>query len=478
MSEDSKKSENPNWVRIDRPHAAQNDTVETSAAKNTVAQTTTAAGGTAVPQTNAGGAAIRELSQVRTQATQLATHMQSMREELDHRESQLNAREVRTDSDMRAARLWLRERESELDDRSEELDRREKTLANSMSCLVADEESKKSSNDAEATELRAKIRQATEQLRSDRNQHDAELLAKQQELQQRRNATKALGRKLLKNLERHRVAIEAEAARRREQIEVEQQQNFDRKFKQTREQLEQRQAKLDAAEALLINSQADLEVQQQQLIMRRQRVEAELHEHRAELVRQQRQLDDKWQQRQKMLARRDEQLESRQSALEQTRCDVAATHREALELRLATEELWAKLAEIMPAASLTTELGKLRRKLAESYCLERSASLGQTQQLEASHERLAEQYVKLTAEKKELRDWVEYRQQDIERQAAVLVAREQELDRQETETSRQQEQWEIERRNYQTEIRGLMTELRRGGEPARSKPADITPAAV
>ncbi|MEE3218613.1 MAG: hypothetical protein VX257_00045, partial [Planctomycetota bacterium] len=78
MSEENKNSENPNWVRIDRPHAAQNDTVETSAEKNTVAQTTTAAGGTAGPQTNADGTAIRELSQVRTQATQLATHMQSM----------------------------------------------------------------------------------------------------------------------------------------------------------------------------------------------------------------------------------------------------------------------------------------------------------------------------------------------------------------------------------------------------------------
>ena len=53
------------------------------------------------------------------------------------------------------------------------------------------------------------------------------------------------------------------------------------------------------------------------------------------------------------------------------------------------------------------------------------------------------------------------RDENIEQQAARLVAREQVLDRQDDELRQAQSEWEEERQTYQTEIRRLLGELRR-----------------
>ena len=87
------------------------------------------------------------------------------------------------------------------------------------------------------------------------------------------------------------------------------------------------------------------------------------------------------------------------------------------------------------------------------------------QQLDEAENRLKDQYVNLTAERKELRDWVTRQQSDIEQQAARLVAREQELNQQDSDNRRTAEQWQQERRRYESEIRSLLTELRRPASP-------------
>ena len=72
--------------------------------------------------------AVRDLSRVRTHATQLAGHLQAARDELAHREAEVNTRIAVTENDMRAARLWLQERSHELDERKSDLDQREERL--------------------------------------------------------------------------------------------------------------------------------------------------------------------------------------------------------------------------------------------------------------------------------------------------------------------------------------------------------------
>ena len=70
------------------------------------------------------------------QAAQLATHLQKQQASIDHRESELNARNAAIENQVRGARLWLSERHTELSQRQAELDRREKELAQREAELV------------------------------------------------------------------------------------------------------------------------------------------------------------------------------------------------------------------------------------------------------------------------------------------------------------------------------------------------------
>ncbi len=51
-----------------------------------------------------------------TQAAQLAEHLRTRQQELDHREAELNAWAAKLDRDARAARLWFEERQAALDE--------------------------------------------------------------------------------------------------------------------------------------------------------------------------------------------------------------------------------------------------------------------------------------------------------------------------------------------------------------------------
>jgi hypothetical protein len=65
-----------------------------------------------------------------------------------------------------------------------------------------------------------------------------------------------------------------------------------------------------------------------------------------------------------------------------------------------------------------------------------------------------------TAQKRrQLGDWARGREETIQQQAARLVAREQQLDRQETKLGQQARQWQADRLGYEEEIRRLRMEL-------------------
>jgi len=70
------------------------------------------------------------------------------------------------------------------------------------------------------------------------------------------------------------------------------------------------------------------------------------------------------------------------------------------------------------------------------------------------------QLQKLREQQRELEQWAERRERDIEGQAGLLVAREQELDAQERHFEQQARQWQVQRAEYQQEIQRLLAELR------------------
>ncbi len=173
----------------------------------------------------------------------------------------------------------------------------------------------------------------------------------------------------------------------------------------------------------------------------------------------------KWKKRSKPCARRRDELDAHRTAIEQLRGEVSATQRETLELRLATEEIWARLCGTMAPAALTQSLGQLRLKLSDQNRLALAEIQEKRAEMQLFAATLSEQHDKLVAQRQQLQQWLTRRTAEIEQQAAVLVAREQQLDRQESDTQRLLAEHQEERRGHQQEIRRLLRQLRHS-EPA------------
>ena len=107
-------------------------------------------------------------------------------------------------------------------------------------------------------------------------------------------------------------------------------------------------------------------------------------------------------------------------------------HRETLEIRLATEELWIKLSGAVPPAALTHSLGRIRNRLADQYRLANAELLEQKKELESIRDQLVEQYQKLVEQKQQFERWMDARQEESQQQASMLIAREQAILQQQT----------------------------------------------
>ena len=111
-------------------------------------------------------------------------------------------------------------------------------------------------------------------------------------------------------------------------------------------------------------------------------------------------------------------------------------------------------------ASLTRSISQVRAKIADHYRSTLDELAERSQQLEAVRRDLTQQLQSLESQREEINAWAERRHDDIESQAARLVSREQELDRQQQNYEQMESQWHIERADYQAEIRRLLATIR------------------
>jgi septal ring factor EnvC (AmiA/AmiB activator) len=102
----------------------------------------------------------------------------------------------------------------------------------------------------------------------------------------------------------------------------------------------------------------------------------------------------------------------------------------------------------------------VRSKLADHYRTVLDELNERSAHLESVRGDLTQQMEALEAHRTELASWAERRHVDIEAQAARLVSREQELDRQQQHYEQMESQWHIERTDYQAEIRRLLATIR------------------
>ena len=159
------------------------------------------------------------------------------------------------------------------------------------------------------------------------------------------------------------------------------------------------------------------------------------------------------------LQRRSEQVDRSKAALDEVRDELQHLHRETLEIRLATEELWAELSGSAPPAALVRSLGRIRTQLAEHYRQANEKLTAERDELETFRKELRELAAHLAEEKQQFDRWAADGRHEVEEQAERLMARQDELERNEADLREQGRQWQIERLEQQQEIRRLRAEL-------------------
>jgi exonuclease SbcC len=314
-------------------------------------------------------------ARVHAQADQLAVHLRSRQKELDHRESQVNARLAVLDRDMRTASLWLKEREAEFTERAELLDSRQANL------------------ERRERELDRRVR---DMARAEAERSDAEKCS------------------------------------RRKEIEL--------------------------AECRVEEARAEAENLRERLRRAHQELSEDARQQRRRLADEQRAALAEIEKQREAVRRRGEHVDKAHAALEQLRGELGRMHRETLEIRLATEELWVQLSGAAPPAALTKSLSGIRSKLADHYRLANAELQQQKQELEAIRRQLAEQYDKVLRQKQQYDHWTQQHRQDAEADASRLAAREAELHQLQAELNDCALKWQAQRLDYEQQIRRLKAE--------------------
>lgn len=337
--------------------------------------------------------------QFHLQADQLAAHLRNRQKELDHREAELNSRIARFESETRAARIWLDQRDADAESRRRELDQREKDLAHA----------------------REEMEKRLARLAS------AEMAFQKQSLPVAPLPVEKIVEKIVVQPADPKIA-QALAAKQRQ---------------------------LDETEAKLVEIQAETQRLHGELVRRQKAFDEEALETRRQLAAERQQTLAELEKKRKVVQRRADHVDRSRAALKQVREDLGHMHRETLEIRLATEELWMQLSGAAPPAALTRSLGRIRSKLAEQYHQATVELTDQRKELETLRETLSRQYEKLVEQKRHFENWFSRQQEECQQQATRLVARETQLNHEELRLSERTQRWQSERLKYQQELRRL-----------------------
>jgi chromosome segregation ATPase len=162
------------------------------------------------------------------------------------------------------------------------------------------------------------------------------------------------------------------------------------------------------------------------------------------------------------LAQKNQRMEQMQSALENSREDLGRMHRETLEIRLATEELWLRLSGAAPTEHLKESLGKIRARLGDQYRDAIAKLEQQKEDLKALREQLMEQHEKLMVRREELDRWVERCERAVHQRESQVKSKEAELDRRESTIDEMVRRCREEHKQAQLEIEFIRSQAKNG----------------
>ncbi|HWA99215.1 MAG TPA: hypothetical protein VG713_12015 [Pirellulales bacterium] len=203
------------------------------------------------------------------------------------------------------------------------------------------------------------------------------------------------------------------------------------------------------AEELLVQALAEIERSLEELKTERQLQTEELRERSRQLAEAQQRQSADLVHSQEALRRQAELIDQRRAALDQSRLEVTAMHREMLELRLANEELWVQLSGAVPAAVLSQTLAETRSRLADQYRLAEAELEARRTELRTLRADLAAEHDRLRRQAAEIEAWMSARVADQRRRETEVEGRHEELLRQKAEYHRQRQTWRREQHAWQ-----------------------------
>ncbi len=476
-------------ARVDAAHVLGSAPPEPAGAQPTGAEVLSSAA--------AGQLTLDLLPRLRLQGRQLAQLLSEREQDLDRREAQQHAQVADLDNQMRAARLWLVERQEELAQHAANLAERERSVTEAEMRIAAAashvedlrrqseqglgrREEAASQRDGELVRLAARLNEQAAALRASQQQFAEERAAQQRQLQieQQQSAAQSAAmmasvRQALAALERRRQAIEFEggavARRRAELTEIAtrpsaEQQRIARELEQIAGRIEERAQRLAAAEQLQERAENELSNLARDLESERQRVEQQAQVDRRRLAERERELLAEVEKERDAVHRQLATIDTQRVSLERLREEVTSAHGAALETRLAAEEAYTRLAAAAAPATVVLALAETRARIADHYLLVAERIAAERVELNRTAEDVATQSRRLTAQKGDLQAWGQRRQQEFDLQAAALAEREQELRQLEVAVRFEHWQWNEERLAHEKELRREAARLRNSND--------------
>ena len=357
------------------------------------------------------------LAQLQAQAEQLAEYLQARQRKLDQREALATARHQQLEQEETKFRQWAQERETALRDHEQRVQQQAAGAHDAVAVTSA--------GAAEPPPNRGPEVEMPERPSG----------------QERLSATPP-------SLVAERQNLAARLRR------------LHRRLQQQRATCEWREGRLRRTEAALGEYLHQLELDRQQFAAEMADVRQSLADQRRQLAARQQEAEQETQEIRLRLQQRAENLEQRESALEQLHREVTRLHCETLEMRLLSEEAWARLTRTAEPLALSTSLQQLRKELDARYGAAQVTVDQKESHLRQLAARLQEQHGALATQREELQHWLRCRQDELARQMALIAQREQNLEQQQTRAWERQRQWLRERLELQQQSRGLDTQRR------------------
>lgn len=148
------------------------------------------------------------------------------------------------------------------------------------------------------------------------------------------------------------------------------------------------------------------------------------------------------------LAGQNRKIEQLRITLERSREELGRMHRETLEIRLATEELWLRMAGEAAPEDLKESLDRIRAKLAEQYRDAVGKIELQKEELKELRQQMLAQHEKLLQRREELNQWAVKSEEALHEKEEQLRLREEELDRQQSTVYEMIRRYRAERGNH------------------------------